>query len=253
VDLVCPSSVTATEHIRTRYGVPHDRARTVSWGVDTRLFAPAPPERRLAVLSGLGIDPNAAVVVNVRRFKPGWGCREALAAYCLAAEAAPQAHFLLLGGPDTAGYVAEARTVLAERRLQARFTFIEGQVPIERCAELMSAADVASSLMQVPDMRSSSILQAAACGSALVLSDQREYRAMAELGFRATLVDPTDASRTAEQIVAYVGDPERRGAEARANAEFVASHEQHDRQMDALLDLIEAACEGRLAGHSFGL
>jgi len=101
-------------------------------------------------------------------------------------------------------------------------------------------------------MRSSSILQAAASGAALVLSDQREYRAMAAQGFCATLVGASDTAAATRAVLGYTHAPDRRRAELLANAAFVAQHEDHDAQMDALLDLIEAVCEHRLDAVPFG-
>lgn len=247
VDLACPSSTTAAEHIRDRYGVDPGRVRAVSWGVDRGKFFPAGPRRRRELCASLGIDPAAVLTLNVRRFNPAWGCRQAIEACCLAAQAEPAMHFLMLGGPGAAPYLAEARRVLADRGLTGRFTLFDGEVSLERCAELMSIADVALSLMRAPDMRSSSILQAAACGSALVLSEQREYREMAGHGFCATLVGAEDVEAASREILRYARDPQLRQAEAAANLEYVARHEDHDRQMDRMLDLIEAVCDGRLS------
>lgn len=147
----------------------------------------------------------------------------------------------MLGGPGVERAVADARQRLERLGLAGRFTLLDREIPLSECAEWMSITDIGVSLMRVPDMRSSSILQAAAAGAALVVNEQAEYRAMTEAGFRAEFVKGTDAESVANAISRLIDDPDRRREMKAANDGYLREHEDATRQMEGLLAAIERA------------
>ena len=122
--------------------------------------------------------------MNVRRFLPLYNCEAAVAAFLEVARRRPQAHFVLLGGLDTDPWVdaAAARVEQAGSNLRQRFTFIRSNISMDDCVALMNIADVAVSLCGRGDMRSKSVLEAAAGGGALVLSDHTRHGAAGACG-----------------------------------------------------------------------
>ena len=242
VDLVCPSSTAAVSYLVSRFGVSPGRVKAISWGVDRAAFRRADPSRRAEICARFGIDPSRRLFLNVRRFVPIWGCHIALEAFRRHAGSDPLAHFALLGGAGTGELVREAREKLRSEGLEGRFTLFDGDTPFSDCADLMSVADAFVSLMTVRDMRSASILQAAASGGVPVLCDQPEYRAMEREGFRAVFVPPGDAEAVAGALRSIAGDEALLNEVRRANDRYIAEHEDQDIQMTRLLEAVESVC-----------
>lgn len=239
-DLVVPSSTTAARHLSARFGADPGRVQAISWGVNLRQFTRLDPAERLRVCGQWGIDPAREVVMNVRRFLPLYNCRAAVEAFLAVARLRPSTHFVLLGGLETDAFVDEAvrRVEQEDASVVQRFTFLRANVSMTTCADLMGIADVAVSLCGRGDMRSKSVLEAAACGGALVLSDQDEYRYMTRDGFTAEFVDPRDVDATAAAVLRLVDHPEARADMGRRNRQYVESHEDTERQMDKLLSAV---------------
>lgn len=246
VELIVPSSTTAARHLVSNYGVNPDNVVPISWGVDLETFRPAWGAERAERRRRLGINPDAVVISNVRRFWPQWGCFVALEAFLQLAEESPETHFVLAGGSRTdEGPMPEAVRMIEARGLSSRFLILHGEVPLETIAEIMSVSDVAVSLAGRFDMRSSSVLQAAASGGAPVIGRHEEYELMIRDGFAALLVDPADAHQVVDAIRHLVVDQTARARMAAANARFVAEHEDQHRQMKRLLSEIDRICEPR--------
>jgi glycosyltransferase involved in cell wall biosynthesis len=238
VELIVPSSLTGAAHIRERYGIPSERVRAVSWGVDLARFRPAEGERALAIRAKLGITPDAQVVMNARRFLPLWGAFEALDALIATARRRADVHGILLGGGGTESAMREARARVEGAGLAPRFTLFEGNATLEQVAEAMSVSSVFLSLLGKGDMRSSSVLQAAACGAAPVLLEAPEYRAMERDGFRAAFVDSREPRALEAAIESWLADPAQRVAVVTSNRRWLEVHEDQVRQMDLLLELV---------------
>jgi glycosyltransferase involved in cell wall biosynthesis len=240
-DLVLPTAIVAARHVHRRFGVAPYRIRLAPWGIDLELFRPVAPARRAEIRAGLSIKPARQVFLNVRRLHPHWGAWTVLAAFMELARRRPDAHFVLLGGGGTEDYTAEAQTRIAAAGLSDRFTLLCGEATLPRCAELMAAADVFTSMQGRGDMRSWSILQAAAAGGAPVLLQTPEYLEMAKLGFAAEFVAADDAGQLAAALARVADDPARRRALAEQNARYLHRHEDGRRQMDRLIEWSLAA------------
>lgn len=241
-DLIVPSSETAARHICARFGVDPARVRAISWGVDLARARRASAAERAATAAAWGIPADAEIVMNVRRFLPLYNCEAAVSAFLEVAARRPAAHFVLLGGLDTDRLVetATARVAAAGDAVARRFTFIRSNIPMEACLGLMNIADVSVSLCGRGDMRSKSVLEAAAGGSAVVLSDTDEYRGMVRGGFAARLVAPSEAPAVAAQVIDLLESPATREEMRDRNRRYLAAHEDAERQMDALLEAVLA-------------
>lgn len=242
VDLVVPCSIAAAEHIRHRFGVPPRRIEPITWGVDLRMFSRADEDARSRVCDRYGLPKDALIVMNVRRFVPLWGSEVALEAFIRFARARADARFVLLGGAGTEEAMTRARRRLQEEGVLDRFVLLEGHKPLDECAELMSVADIAVSLMYNADMRSASICQAAAAGAALVVSESDEFRKLEALGFHAAFVHPGDVEQVLAALHRYANEPELRRAAAESNRRYVEEHEEWDKNHVRLLELIAGVC-----------
>jgi glycosyltransferase involved in cell wall biosynthesis len=242
VDLIVPTSTTAARHIRGRFGVLPERVHAVSWGVERQKFKRATVETRRIVCAKWGIDPNAIVFLNPRRFRPAWGGFVSLEAFMRLASEQPLSHFILFGGLGNEEFTREAKARLEEAGLLSTFTLLEGDTPLEVCAELMSISDVFVSLLGRGDMRSSSVLQAAASGGIPVVSDSEEAREMERNGFAGFFVRPDQVEDVLTTLKSCVRNPERLAEMRARNDVFLAAKEDYAKQMDKLLDLIESVC-----------
>jgi glycosyltransferase involved in cell wall biosynthesis len=242
VDLIVPGSTTAAGHICKRFGVSPEKVRVIPWGVDLQLFKRADAEQRRTICSRWNIDPGATTILNSRRFRPDWGAFVALEAFIQMASENSSTHFIMLGGKDTEDFTRQARAQLEEKALASRFTILEGDASLATCAELMSISDVYLSLLGRGDMRSSSVLQAAAAGGAPIISDLPDYREMEQLGFVASFVQPDNVEEVVRAIRLYLQTPAKIRDTVAANDRYLAEHEDYSTQMDKLLSLITGVC-----------
>ena len=239
IDLIVPSSTTAARHIAERFKVSPEKVKAVSWGVDRKRFRKAEGEERRRVCTKWKIDPEAAIVLNPRRFRPDWGAFVSLEAFLKIASEYPRTHFILFGGLGTQMFTDQARIKIADRGLSSRFTILEGEATLDVCAELMSVSDVFVSLLGRGDMRSASVLQAAASGAAPIIADNPEYREMEKTGFQALFVAPGNVEEVIAAVRVYLDDP----AKIKSNDEYLARNEDYETQMTRMLELIECVCE----------
>lgn len=243
VDLIIPSSTMAARHISERFKISPQKVTAVSWGVDRGKFKRVEGEQRRGVRAKWNIKSEATVVLNPRRFRPDWGAFVSLDAFLQIASENSEAHFILFGGRDTERFSKQAQEKVAEKGLSDRFTILKGEASLNDCAELMSVSDVMVSLLGRGDMRSASVLQAAAAGAAPIISDNPEYREMERLGFKALFVAPGSEEEVVSALRIYLNDPARAQEFVLKNDEYLARHEDYSRQMDTMLSLIYGVCE----------
>ena len=244
VDLVVTGAVSSIPYIASRFGVERDHIHfTGCWRLDREQFRRATLAERQQILQEFRITPDKLIVMNVRRFCSAWGSDVTLESFVRFAACEPSAHFVLLGGVGTELATKAARQRVSAEGLTDRFLILEGDQPLKVCAKLMSVADVFLSLIQMRDMRSASVLQAAAAGGAPIMSDQAEYRCMENEGFRALFVDGDDAESVVQALHEYARHPELRRAVTSANQAYLTRHEDGETQMRQLLQRVDGICE----------
>ena len=243
VDLIVPSSTMAARHISERFKISPEKVTAVSWGVDIEKFRRVEGEQRRIVRAKWNIKTEATVVLNPRRFRPDWGAFVSLDAFLQIASENSETHFILFGGHNTETFTKQARNTVAEKGFSDRFTILEGEASLDVCAELMSVSDVMVSLLGRGDMRSASVLQAAAAGAAPIISDNPEYREMERLGFKALFVTPGSVEDVVNALRICLNDAQRLREFVVQNDEYLAKHEDYSRQMDKMLNLINNVCE----------
>ncbi len=243
-DLVVPSSESAADYIRRRFGVAHDKVRAISWGIDLAGIGRAEGERRATLSAKWGIPDTAVVVQNCRKFWPHFGCFTILEAFLRLAVELPQCHFVLFGGV-AAEEVRQAATRIAQSNLSSRFTVIDRQVDLPEYLELAAISDIYVSICPRGDARSSSVLQLAGAGAAPVIGEDAEYRALSKLGFEASFVDPHSVDDLIAAVRHLVLHPDLRRDMAAQNDAYLRKHEDRNTQMDILLSAIEQLIEAR--------
>lgn len=237
-DLIIPASAVAEQHIKQRFGISSSKVKTLSWGVDLVRFRRADPRRRMEICRALSIPQDSVTVLNSRRFKSIWGSATILPAFIRAARALPNAHFILMGGQSATQEIDDARRVIADSGVSRQFTTFREDLPLDTVRDLMSISDISLSLMGRGDMRSSSVLQSAACGCSIILAEHPEYRFIERSGFRADFVPQNDAEAASAAIIRLATNPNARKQMASENSAYLTTYEDSEKQMDEMLRLI---------------
>lgn len=222
--------------------VSPDRVTVIANGVDTALFRPSGAERQ-RTRARLGITDDEVAVAISARLEPRKGQQvmlRALAHPALRSELA-RIRLLLIGdGPARESLRAQAKRLgLAERLL-----FL-GQTPHDRLPALLNAADIVAA-PSLNDIMPLALLEAMACGRAVVASRVGAMGDMITHGANGLLVPPAEPAALSQAIAALASDPERAtrlGAQARAD---VAANYDIAHTMRAYEDALARAAARRV-------
>jgi colanic acid/amylovoran biosynthesis glycosyltransferase len=210
-------------------GVDAERARVIRQGVDPSVFRPAEPGTILRRGETLRV-----VSIGWPRWLKGF--EWALQACRLAIDAGVPVRLELLGaraGADTE--LARLSHTVTDLRLEARVR-LQGALPSVEVAERLRRADVLL-LPSLAEGVPTVVLEAMACGVAVVASDCGGVREAVRDGVQGLLVAPRDAVGLAAALERCWRDPglrSRLGAEGRRT---VLSGFTLDRQLDQFLAL----------------
>lgn len=246
-DLIVPSSSFAAEHICRRFGVSEAKVRAISWGVDLGMFCVKSADERASLKASLGLPARSPVLLNARRFNPLWGSTLALDAALYALARHPDLIAVFLGGGSNPEDLREAHAKIAAAGMTDRVTLLGRTIPLEECAKWMMVSDIFFSLMRQGDMRSSSVLQAAAAGGFPIIADSPEHRHLVRQGFVAHLVSTDDPQAIGQAVLEILAEPIRIQSARASNQSYLAAHEN---QMVQMLTLLQAIHECRRQVHS---
>jgi len=118
-----------------------------------------------------------------------------------------------------------------------------GRIPHDEFATALNAADVFISVPSV-DATAVSLLEAMACGGAIVVSDLASSVEWIHDGVSGLVVKPRDVDALADALLRFAGDAQLRGAcgeAALATARAVAGFEQNMQHVD---DIFRRLVEG---------
>ncbi|WP_327315712.1 glycosyltransferase family 4 protein [Streptomyces sp. NBC_01235] len=198
---VVPTSQEVAEHVASRYRVLRSRITVLSWGVPDVLLDAGNDADPLLTRARYGIPAGATVVLSVRSTSEVYRTREILAAFTHAARVRADLFLVLLVGHRPAHTAARRAQEEYLVPLRGRAQDLEGRVAVidqplgqAEMFSLMRASDAAISVPRA-DQRSSSVLEAAAAGCRLLLSDIAPYRELVTDGLLADLLpDPLVSS-----------------------------------------------------------
>lgn len=198
-------------------GVPPGKVVCVPSAVDTGHYRPAadPAAARAALAAEFGLPADVPVIGMAAQFIPRKGHRLLLDALPAVFAQHPDAHFLLFGRGPLAG---EVQRTLAERRL-------EGRVRLPGFRDDLARWLPALDLLVHPAALEGlgvTLLQAAACGVAIVAGRAGGIPEIVRDGDNGRLIDPHDAvalSSALNELLADAGLRTRMGAAGRAIAE----------------------------------
>ncbi|MGW5559192.1 glycosyltransferase family 4 protein [Micromonospora sp. NPDC003944] len=255
-DLVLPTAGSVRTEIVEGYRIPADRTRTVSWGVDDRLFALRDTVTPSSVRREFGIPVDATVLFAARTTGPVYRTPEVLRAFAQVAATRPDLHLVVLAGHRP----AEAAAAQAQRRcvtqahdlaasLPGRVTVLDRSLSPEDTFRLMRASEVSISVPRF-DQRSCTVLEAALAGCRLLLADLPPYREMVEDGLVADIVGGPSEAALAEQFLA--ARPLEPPLQDR-NRHFIETSESWSRQVSVVQECYQRLTTDRVGRRSGGV
>lgn len=213
-----------------RLGATPSRTYEVQWGVDLSRFRPDRPTR---VREELGIPPSAPLLFSARSFtQPYYNIDVIIAAAARVAAARPQTHIMFSGYEGDQGPFLE-RARLANLGDAAHFV---GRIPHERFAEYLAASDIFITVPSV-DATAVSLLEAMACGCAIVASSLPSAMEWIQAGVSGEIVPPRDEPALVAALLRLIDDPslrERYRSRCVAEAGERADHFVHMERMEGL-------------------
>ena len=228
-DLVTGDSRDILEHC-VRLGAEPSSCFEILWGVDFGRFR---PDRPSSVRSELAIPADAPVLFSPRSFTQAYyNLDVVIDAFARVARERPTVHFVF------AGYEGDGKP-FQERARQAGLherTHFVGRIPHERFGEYLVASDVFVSVPSV-DATAVSLLEAMACGTAIVVSSLPSSVEWIEDRRNGRVVLPRDPQGLAAVLLDLVDDPvgrRRLGRVAHRDSLRFADHDQNMRWVEAL-------------------
>jgi glycosyltransferase involved in cell wall biosynthesis len=186
-------------------------------GVDTARFQPGiAPEAASRARGSLGLESTGAVVTMLSRVIRSKGVLEFAEAARRIHPALPEAQFLLVGPIDAA---SRDRLTSAELASVRASVLCDGRRP--DVASVLGVTDVFVLPSFYMEGVPRALLEAAACGLAIVTTNVRGCRDVIVDGVSGILVPPRDVEALRAAIVSLLQDPEKRarfGQEARRRA-----------------------------------
>ena len=208
-----------------RLGASADRCYEIQWGVDFDRFRPGVPSK---VREELGISADAPVIFSPRSFtQPYYNIDVIIAAAARAAKERPELQVIFAGYEgDQTPFVDKARAL----GLDGRAHFV-GRIPHERFAEYLVACDVFVSVPSV-DATAVSLLEAMACGRAIVVSSLASSVEWIFDGKNGEVVPPRDEDALVGAILKLVDDPDLRRRYGDACVGEVHRRADHETNME---------------------
>jgi glycosyltransferase involved in cell wall biosynthesis len=213
-------------------GVTKENVHVIQWGVDERLFRPAPPDARFSAELDVAGRP---VILSARQMFPMYNQETVVAAFALVRQQIPDAVLLLKHNSGDTDYVRKLQQRIDEAGLRPSVRVV-GLLPYERMADLYRLAQVTVSV-PFSDGTPMSLLEAMACGSAPVVSDLPSLGEWIREGWNGHLVAPSDSAALAAHVVRLLRDPLLRSAYANRNLEIVRTRATQQANMATMEEL----------------
>lgn len=233
-DLVTGDSRDILDHA-IEMGADEDRCHVILWGVDLDSFRPEAPGD---IRRRLGIPDDAPVVISIRSFtQPYYNIDVIVATVPLVHASRPDTHYIFAGNE---GDDAEFRRLAGEMGIDQRAHFV-GRIPHDELPAYLVASDVFVSVPSV-DATAVSLLEAMACGTAVIVSDLASSLEWVKDGESGLSVPARNKDALANATLRLIESPDLReglGARAVETIRARADHRTHMARMEELaIDLV---------------
>ena len=172
------------------------------WGVDTEIFRPGPADATLREQLGLGAGP---VVLSLRAVRSLYHPLDVAQAIPQIVQQVPEAQFVIRTHACDAELLDQFQAIVHGHGVAASVHYAGSQPNDAAIADLNRLADVAVSVPE-SDGTPVSVLEALACGAALVVSDLPSLREWVQDDQQALLVPIGDIPAISAAIVRLLSD-----------------------------------------------
>ncbi len=235
-DLITGDSEDILTHV-VRMGADPDICRVVQWGVDLDRFR---PDADGGVRRMLGIPEDAPVVISIRSFTQAYYNIDTIVRTAPGVlEKRPDTHYIIAGNE---GDDSELRALADSLGLDDRIHFV-GRIPHEELPGYLATSDVFLTVPSV-DATPVSLLEAMACGVAVIISNLESAMEWVTDGENGLVVRPAERRELEDAILKLIGDPAARERFAAIGVRKVREGADHARHMDRM----ERLCEELIAG-----
>ncbi|MBN1922877.1 MAG: glycosyltransferase family 4 protein [Anaerolineae bacterium] len=186
------------------FRMPETKIEVAPWGVDTSIFHPVSSERKTQVREKLGLVPGP-LVLSLRPIRPIYNPLDIAEAIPLILKQIPETQFVIRTYACDSKLLARFQSIIERSQAEKAVHYI-GELPDDRAiAELYQSADIAVS---VPDSDGTplSVLEALACGNALVVSNLPSLHEWVQDEKEALLVETGDVPTLASAITRLLRD-----------------------------------------------
>jgi glycosyltransferase involved in cell wall biosynthesis len=217
-------------------GAPPGRCTLIQWGVDFGRFHPG---RGTGLREKLGIAKDAPLVISTRSFTQDYyNIDTIIESLPVVRRRLPGVVYLMAGLEGSDGRFKE----LAERIGAGDSMRFLGRIPHDELPDYIAASDIFLSVPSV-DATAVSLLEAMACGTAIVVSSLPSAMEWITGGVNGEVIPPRDVGALAEAVVALALDPERCRSYGRRSVEIVTERADHSANMEKMEEVYR-----RLAG-----
>jgi glycosyltransferase involved in cell wall biosynthesis len=172
----------------------------------------------------------------VGRLHPEKLAKEAVEAFCqMVATGRPGSLVILGDGSER----QELEQMVAQASLCERVAFL-GQLPSARVLAIMKRCE-----LMIAPMQGTALLEALACGLAVVAYDHETHRAHIDNDVNGLLVPHRDVGAAAAALSNLIDNPERRRRLATAAREYVVSNLSFEKMFDVMNDGFRVALAHR--------
>jgi glycosyltransferase involved in cell wall biosynthesis len=193
-------------------GADPSRLELAPWGVETEVFCPGPSSDALRAKLGLGQGP---VVLSIRALRSLYHPLDFAQAIPGVLEQVPDTQFIIRSHLYDPELLSQVQAIIDEHNIAGKVRFVGDLADDPAIADLYRLADVAVSVPS-SDGTPQSVLEAIACGAALVLSDVPSLHEWVRDGREGLFVPVGDVGAIASAIVRLLKDASLR-SELQAN------------------------------------
>ena len=230
--------------VAVEMGVEPARAEVLTWGVDLDLFHPLAEPARAALRERLDVG-DRPLVLSIRPVQPVYNPLQLARAIPRVVECVPEALFAVFSYRHDPDLMAQFRAIVESAGASDAVRYVPPLAGDQEIAAYSQAADVAVSLSR-SDGTPTSVLEAMACGAALVVSDLPSVREW--VGRDAgTVVPLDDPGATANAIVHLLQDSDRRRQVQQAAGQIIAQRADRRLNMHRAAEIYDTLVAGKNA------
>lgn len=197
---IFPASIEAKTFMKYYYKVSSDNIIVFSTIPNLDIFYDKNEFDIKTIRQKYNINSDEFIIINIRRFQNGWGADILTDVFLKLAEHNSNFKIILItGGIETGGNNHLNR--IRNSQHKNSFIIFNSSVTIEEYRDLLVMSDLGVSTVLNGDMRSWSVMQAAAVGLPLVMNKTKEYINLQNDGFDAFFLDKISNNDLYEMII----------------------------------------------------